>query len=199
MNIIIVENEPLVAMDLQRILEKNDHKILGVFHKGQDALDFIANNQPEFVILDIHLDGHLDGIEVASVLLEKYQIPYAFLTSFSDKNTLDRAKLTLPVGYIVKPFVDHDVITTIEVGAHRFKEARRHGLKEIDLFNQNLSIPVTEREYEIICGLIDGLTNSQLATRQFVSENTIKTHIKRIFQKFEVHSRAELTKKVMSV
>lgn len=199
MKIVIVENEPLVAMDLQRILEKHSHQVVGVFHKGQETLDFLSNTSPDFIILDIHLDGHLDGIEVAQFIKEKYQLPFAFLTSFSDQLTLNKAKLTLPVGYIVKPFVDHDVITTIEVGAHRFRESRRHGIKEMALFNQNLEKPVTEREYEIICGMINGLTNSQLASQQFVSENTIKTHVKRIFKKFDVHSRAELTKVVLSV
>jgi PAS domain S-box-containing protein len=88
---------------------------------AQNAYARLEELDPDLVFLDIKLKGDLDGIHIAEHIKQKYDIPVVFLTSFVDKNTLDRAKITEPYGYIVKPFNESDLQTTVEMALYKFK------------------------------------------------------------------------------
>src|SRR4051812_18481692 len=105
-NVLIIEDEPLIAEDIAAVLAKNDYIISAIVYSKEDALDELKNNLPDMAILDINLNGKMEGIEIAETIAHQYNIPFVFLTSYSDKKTLDNAKFTEPSGYIVKPYTE---------------------------------------------------------------------------------------------
>ena len=95
-NILIVEDEPIIAEDLATLLQKEGHSIVGIANTGEEALDMLANRSPKMVLLDIALNTSMSGLEVAEIINEKYHIPFIFITSFSDNYTLDRVRNLFP-------------------------------------------------------------------------------------------------------
>ena len=121
LKILIVEDEIIVAKDIQRILKKHGYEAFEPFSSGKKALDSIEKLQPDMILLDINLkSSEMDGIQVAEQVHQHYHIPFIFLTAFSDKNTLERAKLTEPYGYIIKPFEEDDIRTAIEIAYYKY-------------------------------------------------------------------------------
>jgi DNA-binding LytR/AlgR family response regulator len=121
LKIMIVEDEIIVAKDIQRILKKLGYEAFDPFANGKKALDSIEKLNPDIILLDINLkSSEIDGIMVAEQVHQHYQIPFIFLTAFSDKTTLERAKLTEPYGYIIKPFEEDDIRTAIEIAFYKY-------------------------------------------------------------------------------
>ena len=101
--ILIVEDESLVSSDLKYHLESMDYEVVGIASTGVDAIRIAGNKFPDIVLMDIKLKGDMDGIETAKELHDQYNIPVIYLTCFFDNGILERAKLTKPYGYIIKP------------------------------------------------------------------------------------------------
>ena len=119
--IYIVEDEPLIAETIKTALEKEGYTILGMTDNAKEALFDIQEMQPDLVLLDITLDGAMDGIEMITHLKKKKEIPFIYLTSHSDDITLERAKQTEPSGYIVKPFNEKNLKSNIELALYKYK------------------------------------------------------------------------------
>jgi DNA-binding LytR/AlgR family response regulator len=115
----IVEDEMIVAKDLQRILKKLNYETTDPFASGRKALEQLEFLRPDFVLLDINLKGDMDGIQLAEHIMHDYGVPFVFITAFSDKQTLNRAKMVEPYGYIIKPFSEDDIRTTIELALYK--------------------------------------------------------------------------------
>lgn len=120
--ILIVEDEPIIADDLAYTLEELGYGVTGIAHDARDAITHIALQKPDLVLLDINLEGDADGIDVAGKLHSEFRIPFIFLTSLADKSTLDRAKVTEPSGYLVKPVNENDLRTSLEVALYNFNQ-----------------------------------------------------------------------------
>lgn len=116
--ILIVEDQFIEAHDLQLILEKANYEVTGIARSVDQALDQINTEKPDLVFLDIMLKGSRNGIELAHILKEK-RIGFIFISANSSKKILDQAKTTQPYGFIVKPFRDQDVLTTLEIAFYR--------------------------------------------------------------------------------
>ncbi|MES1024553.1 response regulator [Gloeocapsa sp. BRSZ] len=114
-SILIVEDELLVAKDIQNRLTKFGYAVVGVVSSGKEAINKAIEKNPDLILMDIHLKGELDGIEVAQVIYEDLNIPIVYLTANADDSTLERAKATEPFGYILKPFKEKELKTTIEI------------------------------------------------------------------------------------
>ncbi len=123
--ILIVEDEKIITFDLQRRLKSFGYDVLGSCTSGTEALEFCARERPDLVLMDILLEGDLDGIETGKILLERYQIPSIFLTAYSDPNTLERAKVAQPLAYIIKPFKERELQTTLDVALYKSKADAR--------------------------------------------------------------------------
>jgi PAS domain S-box-containing protein len=117
--IIVVEDEVIVAKDIQQTLIKLGYDVPATASNHAAALDRIEENRPDLIFMDIKLKGETDGVEIAGEIKDKYDIPVIFLTSFVDKTTLDRAKITEPYGYIVKPFNETDLRTAVELALYK--------------------------------------------------------------------------------
>lgn len=119
--ILIVEDERVVAEDLKRILMKMGYAVTGVVSSGDEALESVRATTPDLVLMDIRIKGPQDGIEVAEHIYAEFGVPVSYLTAYADAPTLERAKGTMPFGYILKPFEARSLQTTIELAIHRHK------------------------------------------------------------------------------
>ncbi len=121
-NVYIVEDESIVAKDIQNSLKKLGYNVLGISNNGEDALKNIAEQEPDIVLMDIMIKGALTGIDVAEKVKQEYNIPVIFLTAYADESTLSKAKITEPYGYILKPFKEVDLHSTIEMAIYKHKK-----------------------------------------------------------------------------
>lgn len=128
--ILVVEDEIIVAKDIQNSLIKLGYDVPATASSFASAMEKIEMLRPNLVFLDIKLKGELDGINIAEEIKKNYHIPVIFLTSFVDKVTLDRAKITEPYGYLVKPFNESDLQTTVEMALYKFEKDKE--MKEIN-------------------------------------------------------------------
>lgn len=117
--VLIVEDALIVAMHLQRTLEREGYEVLGVEGTGESALALIETDRPDIVLMDIMLKGELDGIETARLIRSRYYIPVVYLTALTDYNTIQRAKVTEPFGFLTKPIEDRELFTVIEMALYK--------------------------------------------------------------------------------
>ncbi len=123
--IVVVEDEGIVAADLQDRLEALGYSVPTTISSAEEAIVKIPQINPDLVLMDIILKGEMDGIQAADVLRREHDLPVVFLTSHSDQNTLNRARVTEPFGYIVKPFEERELHATIEMAFYRHKAERK--------------------------------------------------------------------------
>jgi len=192
-SILVVEDEPLIAEDIRGYLEESGFGVAGIAHSGAMALEMLSRTKPDALLLDINLGSGPDGIEIAEIIRLRYRLPFVFLTSHSDKSTLDRAKLSFPAGYLLKPFDGSDLMTSLEIAL--FNHFNHNGLNHqnysLARFNDKLPMGLSEREYELLLLLKTGVTNKEIADRLFISVNTVKTHLQRLFEKLDVRNRTQ--------
>lgn len=117
--ILIVEDEAIVAMDLRQTLESLGYGISGVASSGEGALRSVAQHRPDLALVDVRLSGSMDGIEIAQVFKDQWSIPVVFLTGHASEEVLERAKVTEPVGFVIKPYVLRNLQTVIEIGLYK--------------------------------------------------------------------------------
>ncbi len=117
--ILIVEDEVVVAMDIEARLRSMGYDVAGRVDTGEGAIAMAADRVPDLVLMDIRLKGPMDGIDAAKVVRVQSEIPVVFLTAHADERTIERAKLSEPFGYILKPFDDRDLRTVVEMALYR--------------------------------------------------------------------------------
>lgn len=117
--IMVVEDEALVALDLTAKLRQLDYEVPGGAFTGEEAVQQAEVLLPDLVLMDIHLAGEMDGVEAARQIHHQFHIPIVFLTAYSDDTTLERAKSSEPLGYLIKPFEQRELYTTLEMALHR--------------------------------------------------------------------------------
>ncbi|RPJ54380.1 MAG: response regulator [Methanobacteriota archaeon] len=118
--ILVVEDEVIVSMALQEALESLAYVVVGSVTNGPDAIHLTGLSKADLVLMDIHLDGEMDGIDAANAIFEKFCIPVVYLTAHYDENTLLRAmSRSLPYGYLTKPFKKKELYLAIESAFHK--------------------------------------------------------------------------------
>lgn len=117
--ILIVEDEAVVSLDIARRLEKMGYEVIGRLASGEEALELVQEERPDLVLMDINLQGELDGIETATTLYKNYGLPVIYLTAYAGDSTLERAKESKPYGYILKPFKERELHAAIEIAISR--------------------------------------------------------------------------------
>ena len=124
-SILVVEDEMVVAMDLGNRLRKLGFDVCDVVPSGGEALLAVEQSSPDLVLMDIMLKGDMDGIEAAREIKARLKIPVLYLTAYTDDETLERAKMTEPAGYISKPFKEEDLHSNIEMALHKHKAEKK--------------------------------------------------------------------------
>ncbi len=144
--IFIVEDEIVIAKDIKRSLDKFGYSVVGTAASGERAIQRALELKPDLILMDIVLKGNMDGIEAANEIQSSLDVPIIYLTAYADKVVLDRAKATGPFGYMLKPFEDKEIFSTIEMALYKHEMEKK--LKEkseqlIDI-NRNLEKRVSE-------------------------------------------------------
>jgi DNA-binding LytR/AlgR family response regulator len=168
--ILVVEDESIVAKDIQRTLEKLGYDVPATASSAASAYEKLEEVEPDLVFLDVKLKGEQDGVHIAEHIKDRYDIPVIFLTSFVDQDTIDRAKVTEPYGYLVKPFNEGDLKTTVEMALFKFSKDRELRLSEQRLSNalgkienavfvtdQDLRLNYINEKALAICGGLSGM------------------------------------------
>lgn len=120
-SILVVEDEPVIALDIEQRLLQLGYQVVAIADCAEDVLAIVRQSQPDLVLMDIQLQGDIDGITVATELRNRFKLAVVFLTAHADEATLDRAIAAQPYGYIVKPFQTHDLSTAIEIAISRHR------------------------------------------------------------------------------
>jgi PAS domain S-box-containing protein len=123
--ILVVEDEHIVAMDLMNRLRNLGYEVPDSASSGEEAIEKAARTRPDLVLMDIFLNGEMDGIQAAGQIRSRYNIPIIYLTAYADSNTLQRAKVTEPFGYVLKPFEERELLTTIEMALYKYRIEQR--------------------------------------------------------------------------
>ena len=119
--ILVVEDESIVALDLTDRLVSLGYQVAGRAASAEQAVASTREQRPALVLMDIHLQGEVDGIAAAQEIRTRFHVPVVFLTAYAEDGTLDRAKLAEPFGYILKPFEDRELKSTIEVALYKHR------------------------------------------------------------------------------
>jgi len=120
-NVLVVEDESIVSKDIQHSLKKLGYNVVGAAATGEKAIELAKETVPDIVLMDIMLKGDMNGIEAAEQIRTSMNIPVIYLTAYADEGTLARAKVTEPCGYIIKPFKEIDIHTSIEMAIYKHK------------------------------------------------------------------------------
>ena len=131
-SVLVVEDESIVSKDIQYSLKKLGYNVVGVAATGQKAIELCGEKLPDIILMDIMLKGDINGIEASTRIKEVYNIPVIFLTAYADENTLSKAKVTEPYAYIIKPFKEIDLHTSIEMAFYKHSKELEI-LKERDM------------------------------------------------------------------
>jgi len=134
MKILIVEDEVITALDIKKSLEKLGFKVLSIEDNGKSAISKIQTLKPDLVLMDIVLKGETDGIKTAELIKNRFDVPVIYLTAYSDEKTFERAKLTEPYGFIVKPAGIYELKCNIKNAFNKFK-MEKELKKQADLLN----------------------------------------------------------------
>ena len=146
--ILIVEDESIIAEDISDSLISLGYKITGMVYSGEEAIEAAAKFRPDLVLMDVNLQGEIDGITATAEIRSRFRIPVVYLTAYADENTLRRVNATKPFGYIVKPFEEKNLHTTIQLALHRHEYDSLTNLPNRSLLREQLN-QVLEKQKEL--------------------------------------------------
>jgi PAS domain S-box-containing protein len=128
--LLIVEDENIIAKDIQRRLTRLGYSVPAIASSGRDALQKTATVHPDLILMDIVLKGDMDGVDAAAQVQEHFQIPIVYLTAYADEHTWQRAMATEPFGYVLKPVIDRQLQTVIEIALDKHRTERHIAARE---------------------------------------------------------------------
>ena len=146
--ILIVEDESIIAEDMSDSLISLGYRVTDIVYSGEEAILSVAESRPDLVLMDVNLQGEIDGITAAEEIRSRFQIPVVYLTAYADENTLRRVNSTKPFGYIVKPFEEKNLHTTIQLALHRHQYDCLTNLPNRSLLREQLN-QVLDKQKEL--------------------------------------------------
>ncbi len=138
--ILIVEDNVIIADDMQSMLEEIGYEVVDNVIVYEQAVEVLKNNHVDLVLIDIILASDKTGIDLGKHIRSQYNIPFIFVTSNSDKATVENAKTVKPDGYLVKPFEQQDLYTSIEIALSNFNYSKKTSAKEMDASDEGESL-----------------------------------------------------------
>ena len=174
--VLIVEDERIVALDLQYQLRRLGYTVSDVASSGEEALRRTEKARPDVVLMDIRLGGTLDGVETAEILRDEFDVPVVFLTAYADDRTLQRAKASEPFGYLLKPFEERELQVAVELALYRhsMEQQLREYAAELETRNRELDAYAhtvahdLKHPLSLIVGYADVLLSEEGTTTQQV-------------------------------
>lgn len=155
MSVLIVEDEGIVALGLENMLQLEGYEVTGIADNGKEALEIIKKETVDLVLLDIQIKGEWDGVETARQLSTVRNIPFIYLTAFSDEETVERARETFPAAYLTKPYQARSLMIAIDLALHNFAfrkqpSGKQDADKVIPLFPRDRSPGTTDQKEAIL-------------------------------------------------
>ena len=209
--ILIVEDEPDAALVLEKILIQYGFQIVGISTSGLEAIDMAKSRKPDFILMDIKLDGEMDGIEAARYINEKFGINSLFLTGYFNDQLIKRASEMGALGYILKPMSKQQILASVKIAAQlvilKRREEKEHRKALIEGSDNLLPAHLSEKlsslttsELRVSALIIQGMSTKQVAEQLKLSIFTIEWHRRNIRKKLGLHKRKEdLMKNLISL
>lgn len=225
--VLVVEDEAIVAHDLKELLESVGYAVAGPVDSGEAAIELAARRTPDLLLMDIQLRGTVDGVAAARRCWKDFMLPTVFVTALGGDQDVERAAHPGVVGYIVKPFDERQLLTTLALARQRCVterdrwkdvwkqsavadafarivgevETTRQTLERVDRGAMPAADPLpipelTHRERDVLRLLLDNHRVPAIAELLFISQHTVRNHLKSMFRKAEVRSQAELIEMV---
>jgi DNA-binding LytR/AlgR family response regulator len=173
--ILIVEDEILVATDIQESLESLGYTVQDMVDTGLKAIAAVEKELPDLILMDINLKGEMTGIDAAKIISKDSDVPIIYLTANADIDTVNKAKVALPYGYIIKPFTDKDLQTNIEIAIFKFASDLKQKM-ESEQFNTFFDLKDHEKN-QIIVHANKGLEKINIKDVYFIEKDNHKTII----------------------
>ena len=186
--ILIVEDESIVALNIKNRLEALGYIIVATTSSGESAIQIVQENLPDLVLMDIKLRGVIDGIEAATQIWNRFQIPVVYLTAYSDEETVERAKITEPYGYILKPFEARDLCTTIEISLykHQMEQKLREREQWLSTTLKSIGDAVITTDSQ---GFVTFMNPVAEALTSWKQEEVLGNHLTNVFQTINQKTR----------
>lgn len=197
----VVEDEIATAMELEEMLVSRGYSFVGTASYGKEAVSMAKSLKPDLILMDIKLSGKMDGIDAAEKIMVESGTPLIFLTGHSDENLIARAKQANPLGYILKPLDERQIISAIEIALNRAELETRskpseHKAEEANDFNTSFSPKLsqkypalTRRELSVARLVVQGMANKEMALFLNLAEGTIEWHRKNIRKKMGLNNK----------
>ncbi|WP_313929920.1 response regulator [Microcoleus sp. FACHB-SPT15] len=194
--LLIVEDEGIVALNIQNRLQGLGYSVVATVSSGEEAIQVAGETRPDLILMDIKLDGNVDGIEAAAEINRLFHLPVVYLTAYTNDETLNRAKLTEPYGYILKPFEARDLCTTIEVALYKYQMEQQLREREQWLATTLKSIgdAVITTDTE---GLVTFMNPVAEALTRWSLEEVIGNDLTQVFQTINEKTRAVVQNPVL--
>lgn len=185
--VLIVEDEALIADNLAAIIGDLNYTVTDICGNADEALKSIKTNPPDICLLDVNIEGEIDGIDLAAMIKNRIQVPHIFITSFSDSGTIDRAKATNPAAFIIKPYTDKEVEVNMTLALHKQTEPatviKNPNSSDEDSFfikdkHELIKIKFDEISY---CEAADNYTIIYTSKTKYILSQTMKA----VFEKLE--------------
>ncbi len=196
--ILIVDDDQTTASVMQLYLENFGFIVPDVACSGAEAIEKTKKLKPDLVLMDIRLGKGLDGIETAEVIMQKLQVPVIYVTAYSDEDTLERAQMTNPYGFINKPLRDIDLKTTVRFALDKNKS--NPAKKEPPVLDEILHqvYDLTPAESRVVSQLLDNPDIESTAESLHISVSTVRTHLKHIYRKTKTNRQSALFHKIIT-
>ncbi len=170
----LVEDEFIIATDIKERLENLGYSVCALLDTGEAAIDKVQNLLPDLVLMDIFLKGQMDGIEAATVLNESAKLPIIFLTAYASEDIIERAKMTEPMGYIIKPFKDRELRAVIEIALYKIVNEKKN---RNEIFDWQIEDPSKRQFPSLIhmcayCKNVRDKNGNWIQLERFVGEQT---------------------------
>jgi PAS domain S-box-containing protein len=157
--ILIVEDEYFTSTDIRNMLVKFGYDVIGIADTGADAIEMAGAHRPDLVLMDITLKGHMNGIEAAKTIRKRFGIPVIYLTAHSDDATIEKAVVSEPFGYLIKPIDERALQTTIQMAL--YKHAMDRKMEE-----QNQELTQVNEDLLKFTAAIDGMDDCVIITKK---------------------------------
>lgn len=159
MNVLIIEDDTLIAMDLSMFLEDNEFNVVDMVTNYKDAIEVVQNNHIDLILSDIQIESENDGIDAVGAIQAIYDVPAIFITSFSDDTTLVKASGVNMLGYIVKPYRQKDLLSLLKIAQTRIEDNQDD---EVITINEEYSYVVKRKELKTDDSVVELTTREKL-------------------------------------
>jgi two-component system, response regulator PdtaR len=196
--ILVVDDDHTTASVMQLYLENFGFIVPDTASSGAEAIEKSKKLKPDLVLMDIRLGKGLDGIDSAEVIMEKLNIPVIYVSAYNDEETLERAQMTNPYGFINKPLRDTDLKTTVRFALDKNKKipVEKESPDIEDVLHQIYDL--TPAESRVVSKLLENPDVESTAKALHISVSTVRTHLKHIYRKTETNRQSSLFHKIIT-